>query len=108
MAINALRAAAPWVTPFQIANGAISIHSAGAQSINQDMDHACKAVFVNSRFEYKQAYIVPMFASVPASGPVQLLSMTKTSMMAKIDDQNRSEALFMSRIMCMHINFNDH
>jgi len=30
--------------------------------------------------------------------------MTKTSMMAKIVDQNRSEALF----ICMHTNFNDH
>jgi len=40
----------------------------------------------------------------PASGHVPLLSMTKTSMMAKINDRNRSEALF----MCMHINFDDH
>jgi len=40
----------------------------------------------------------------PASGHVPLLSMTKTSMMAKINDQNRSEALF----MCTHMNFDDH
>ena len=40
----------------------------------------------------------------PASRHVPLLSMTKTSMMAKINDQNRSEVLF----MCMHMNFDDH
>jgi len=40
----------------------------------------------------------------PASGHVPLLSMTKTSMMAKINDQNRSKSLF----MCMHMNFDDH
>jgi len=39
-----------------------------------------------------------------ASGHVLLLSMTKTSMMAKINDQNQSEAL----LMCMHMNFDDH
>ena len=40
----------------------------------------------------------------PASGHVPLLSMTKTSMMAKINDQNRCEALF----MCMHMTLDDH
>jgi len=45
-----------------------------------------------------------MHYASPASGHVLLLSMTKTSMMAKIDDQIRSEALF----MCMHMNFDDH
>jgi len=64
------------------------------------MDHACNAVFVKSRFEYKRACIMPS----PASGHVPLLSMTKTSIMAKINDQNRSEALF----MCMYMNFDDH
>ena len=40
----------------------------------------------------------------PASGHVLLLSMTKTSMMAKFNDRNRSEAIF----LCMHMNFDDH
>jgi len=39
-----------------------------------------------------------------ASGHVPLLSTTKTSMTATINDQNRSEAL----LMCMHTNFDDH
>jgi len=100
MAITAIGSAAIWVTPLQIAHGAIGIHSAGERSINQVMDHACEAIFVKSRFEYKRACIMPS----PASGYVPLLSMTKTCMMAKINDQNRSEALF----MCMHMNFDDH
>ena len=79
MMITAIRSAATWVTPLQIAHGAISIHSAGERSINQVMDHACKAVFIRSRFEYKRACIMPS----PASGHVPLLSMTKKSMMAK-------------------------
>jgi len=100
MAITAIGSAATWVTPLQIAHGVIGIHSAGARSIDQVMDHACKAMFVKYRFEYKRACIMPS----PASGHVPLLSMTKTSMMAKINDRNRSEALF----MCMHMNFDDH
>jgi len=79
MAITAIGSAATWVTPLQIAHGVIGIHSAGERSINQVMDHACKAIFVKSRFEYKRACIMPS----PASGHVPLLSMTKTSMMAK-------------------------
>jgi len=75
--------AATWVTPLQIAHGVIGIHSAGKLSINRVMDHACTAIFVKSRFEYKRACIMPS----PASGHVPLLSMTKTSMMAKINDQ---------------------
>jgi hypothetical protein len=55
MMITAIRSAATWVTPLQIAHGAISIHSAGERSINQVMDYACKAVFIKSRFEYKRA-----------------------------------------------------
>jgi len=102
MAITAIGSAATWATPLQIAHGVVAIRSAGERSINQVMDHACKAVFVKSksRFDYKRAGIMPS----PASGHVPLLSMTKTSMMAKINDQNRSEALF----MCMHMNFDDH
>jgi len=100
MAIIAIESATTWVNPLQIAHRAMSIHSAGERSITQVMDHACKAVFVKSRFEYKRACIMPS----PASGPVPLLSMTKTSMMAKINDQNRSETLF----MCMHMKFDDH
>jgi len=90
MAIAAIGSAARWVNPLQIAHGAISIHSAGGRSINQVMDQACEAVFVKSRFEYKRACIMPS----PASGHVLSLSMTKTSMMAKINVQNRSESLF--------------
>ena len=52
MAITAIGSAATWITPLQIAHGVIGIHSAGARSINQVMDHACKAIFVKSRFEY--------------------------------------------------------
>jgi len=102
-AISAMGSADTWVTPLQIAHGAISIRSAGGsageRSINQVMDHACEAVFVKSSFEYKRACIMPSLAS----GHVPLLSINKTSMMAKINDQNRS-ALF----MCMHMNFDDH
>jgi len=101
MAITAIGFAAKWVPPLQIAHGIIGIHSAGERSINQVMDHACKAIFVKSGFEYKRACIMPS----PASGHVPLLSMTKTStMMAKINDQNRSQALFMYMLM----NFDDH
>jgi len=57
MAITAVGSAATCVTPLQITHGAISIHSAGEKSINQVMDHACKAVFVKSRFEYTRACI---------------------------------------------------
>jgi len=53
-------------------------------SINQVMDHVCKAVFVKSRFEYKRACIIPS----PAGGHVPFLSMTKTSTMARNNDQN--------------------
>jgi len=84
MAITAIGSAATWVTPLQIAHGVIGIHSSGVRSINQVIDHACKAIFVKSRFEYKRACIMPS----PASGHVPLLSMTKTSMMAKINDRN--------------------
>ena len=91
MAITAIGSAATWVTLLQITHGVIGIHSTGERSINQVMDHARKAIFVKSRFEYKRACFMPS----PASGDVPLLSMTKTSMMAKINDQNRSEALFM-------------
>ena len=76
--ITAIGSAATWVTALQIAHGVIGIHSAGARSINQVMDHASKAIFVKSRFEYKRACIMPP----PASGHVPLLSMTKTSMIA--------------------------
>ena len=100
MAITAIKSAATWVTPLQIEHEAISIHSAGVRFINQVVDHACKAVLVRSRFEYNRACIMPL----PASGHVLLLSMTKTSMMATNNDQNRSEALFMR----MHMNFDDH
>jgi len=55
MVITAIGSAATWVTPLQIAHGAISINSAGERSINQVMDYACKAVFIKSRFEYKRA-----------------------------------------------------
>ena len=96
MAITTIGSAATWVTPLQIAHGVIGTHSAGARF----MDHACKAIFVKSRFEYKRACIMPP----PVSGHLPLVSMTKTSMMAKIDDRNRSEVL----LMCMHINFDDH
>ena len=80
MAITAIGSVATWVTPLQIAHGVMGIHSAGARSIDQVIDHACKAIFVKSRFEYKRAYIMPP----PASGHVPLLSMTKTSMMQKL------------------------
>ena len=44
MAITAIGSAATWVTPLQIAHGAISIHFARKRSIIQIMDYACKAV----------------------------------------------------------------
>ena len=52
MAITAIGSAATWATPLQIAHGVVAIRSAGERSINQVMDHACKAVFVKSKSRF--------------------------------------------------------
>jgi len=52
MPITAIGSATTWVTPLQIARVVIGIHSASERSIDQVMVHACKAIFVKSRFEY--------------------------------------------------------
>jgi len=54
VSINAMQSAAPWVIPFYIANGAMSVQSARAQSINQVMDHECKAVSSNPGLSIKE------------------------------------------------------
>ena len=127
MAVLAMGSAAQWITPLQMVSTVMNIQSAGGGSVDralklarttpyqlttrvitllgrnftgQPSDHARNAAFAQSNFEYRLAGTLPVR---PKRDPVPLLPMAKTSMMANINDRDRSAAL----PECMHMNFDD-